>query len=187
MITKIVTKIRQPLVITNLDEWVDMFEKTNKLPSTNIPCSVCTMGITATHGNLLNKVAKYGGIRNLLTKFVCKTCTKDGAVSSVSEKTEPNTESRKSLKRDRDIENGLAPDSHGRYKLPSINLNPSKQSWTIEQIAKDPELTKELTNGSCLKPRLFLDNDYNCSGCMLFDNCGASCKTMPKQRKLTHV
>lgn len=190
MITRIVTKVRQPLIISTetKSEWCKIYTETGKLPSNDIPCNKCTMGITCTHGNLHSKVKKFGGINNLLTKFVCKTCKSN--VKEEADLQQPRVkkdkvavERKRAIQREEDIQKGIAPNDNGRYNIPTIDLNPTRKSYSIEQIAQDPQLTHELTTGCCLKPQLFLNNDSNCTGCQLYENCNAGCKNLPKSKR----
>lgn len=57
------------------------------------------------------------------------------------------------------------------YKPESINL------------VKDVEETKKLTNGTCLRPDLYLDNDGTCDNCYIFNNCVCSIKKLKKKKQ----
>lgn len=56
------------------------------------------------------------------------------------------------------------------YKPVSINL------------VKDVEETKKLTNGTCLRPDLYLDNDGSCDNCYVFNNCVCVIKKLKKKK-----
>ena len=72
----------------------------------------------------------------------------------------------KSVKLDNLLE--AAKDYKFNYKPISINL------------VKDVEETKKLTNGTCLRPDIHLDNDYYCDKCYIFNNCVCSIKGLKK-------
>lgn len=177
--TKVVVKVREKLVLSAQDraEWVKCYDATGKLPDINIPCSKCQLGITAAHGNLRSKVAKYGSISKLLESFVCKNCkTPEAAVKVVKTK----TVKRRTIKQD---DSAVVKDEHGRYNIPQVNLNPERQSYSIEDIINSPLLTQEFTRGACLSPHVYLNNDDTCDKCPLFDNCACGVKQLSKARR----
>ena len=65
--------ISSALTEDQLNDWVSKYETTGKLPQTKIPCSTGSGVLTTMFGdNLHKRVVKFGGIRNLLTTFVCR-------------------------------------------------------------------------------------------------------------------
>lgn len=61
------------LTVEQIEEWSVKYETTGKLPNTKIPCSTgCGVETTMFGDNLHKRVVKFGGIRNLLTNFVCR-------------------------------------------------------------------------------------------------------------------
>ena len=61
------------LTSEQIEEWAVKYETTGKLPNTKIPCSTgCGIETTMFGDNLHKRVVKFGGIRNLLTTFVCR-------------------------------------------------------------------------------------------------------------------
>ena len=65
--------ISSTLTEDQLNDWVAKYEATGKLPQTKIPCSTGSGVLTTMFGdNLHKRVVKFGGIRNLLTTFVCR-------------------------------------------------------------------------------------------------------------------
>ena len=61
------------LTSEQIEEWAVKYETTGKLPNTKIPCSSGNGVETTMFGdNLHKRVVKFGGIRNLLTTFVCR-------------------------------------------------------------------------------------------------------------------
>lgn len=169
------------LTADDIKEWVKSYETTQKLPSTRIPCYKCKCGVTATHTNLKDKIKKYGSLTNLLNKFVCKNCN----INVNAQKPKADKAIKKKTKAKKVEENThLQKDSSGRYDIPLIDFNRTNKVYSIEDIAANASLTKEFTTGTCLKPRLYLDNDSYCNGCLLYENCACSSKRLNlKQRK----
>lgn len=178
--TKVVVKVREKLILSAQDraEWVKCYDTTGKLPSINIPCSKCHLGITAAHGNLRSKVQKYGSISKLLESFVCKDCK---APDAVKKPTKIIAVKHRKIKTDND--SSVTKDEHGRYNIPQVNLNVERQTYSIEDIIKSPALTQEFTRGACMRPHVYLNNDDTCDACPLFDNCACGVKQLSKARR----
>jgi hypothetical protein len=163
------------------NEWVKSYETTSKLPSTLIPCCKCSIGITATHGNLVSKVKSHGGILNLLTKFVCRNCTKASAAPRAP-KTNNIQKKKKKFKK------VLSPldeikDERGRYNIPNVNLtNEHRKQYTLDEIASNEALAKEFTDNVCLRPNVYLNSDSSCDDCNLFKYCGCTVKRLSKAK-----
>jgi hypothetical protein len=174
---KIVTKVRETLVLSAADRkaWIKSYEDTGRLPDINIPCSRCNLGITAAHGNLRAKVAKYKGIANLLETFVCKTCTQS---SKMPRAIKPTRSPRK--RKSREVAPGVTRDADGRYDIPAINLNAERRAYSIQEIALSAEMTQDLTRGACLQPHVYLDNDSTCDHCPLFEHCACTGKRLSR-------
>jgi hypothetical protein len=178
--TKLVVKVRERLILSaqDRDEWVKCYETTSKLPSINIPCSKCQLGITATNGNLKSKVEKYGSISKLLESFVCKDCK---SIDDQPNIIRPKVIKKAKIKQQDELSS--LKDEHGRYNIPQVNFNPERHVYSIEEISKSPELTAEFTRGACLSPHVYLDNDDTCDYCPLFDNCACGVKQLSKARR----
>jgi len=176
------------LTAADIQEWTTAFQNTGKLPSNEIPCCKCHKGVTATHGNLLLKIAKYETLEKLLTSFICRTCnaeilSRDPKTPKLSKPLNKTSKVKKSKhKKPISILDEIK-DTHGRYNIPLVNLNnESKQSYTMDQIAKNPALTREFTENVCMRPRLYLDNDSTCDECNLFEHCGCGVKRLSKTK-----
>jgi hypothetical protein len=181
---KIIKKVREQLILSaeQKREWIVCYESTGKLPQINIPCSKCHLGITAGHENLRNKVAKYKGIANLLDTFVCKDC-KDPVPKKESQ-------SKPVIKRIKTRSNDVIErDQSGRFIIPQVKMHRDNPVYTMLDIAKSKHLTQEFTNGTCMQPHVYLNNDSTCDACPLFDNCGCSVKKLSKsmQRRLSQI
>ena len=59
-----------------LNEWVEHYNKHNAFPKKKVPCSVTGEEVTMFGTNLTNRVAKFGGPRELLTNFKCRSAKK---------------------------------------------------------------------------------------------------------------
>ena len=177
---KIVKKVRATLTLTPAERkaWIKSYETTGKLPSINIPCSVCNLGITAAHGNLRSKVAKYKGIANLLESFICKSCVKAAQPVKAPKKVRtPRT------RRSREVAPGISRDFDGRYNIPNVNVNPDRRAYTIQEIALSAEMTQDLTRGACLQPHVYLNHNSTCDHCPLYTNCAVQNKCLSKSKR----
>jgi hypothetical protein len=123
-------------------------------------------------------VAKYKGIANLLSTFICKSCAK---ASQPPRSVRPPRVARK--RKSREVAPGVSRDENGRYDIPSINLNAERKSYSISEIALSPEMTRELTDRVCLQPHVYLDSNSTCDHCPLYDNCGCTGKQLSKARR----
>lgn len=178
---KIIKKVREALVLDDAQraEWVRCYETTGKLPQINIPCNKCSMGITAGHDNLRSKVKKYNGIANLLATFVCKDCKEvsEPRVAKIKPKIDRPAKARKE---------SVERDHNGKFVIPQVNLYRDNPVYSIIDIAKNQQLTQEFTNGTCMQPHVYLNNDNTCDECPLYDNCGCAMKNLSRsmRRKL---
>ena len=183
---KIVKKVRATLTLTPAERkaWVQSYETTGKLPNINIPCSKCHQGITAAHGNLRSKVAKYKGIVNLLENFTCKSCVK--AAEPIKAPRKVRTPRKR---RSKEVAPGITRDADGRYNIPMVNVNPERRAYSIQEIALNAELTQDLTRGSCLQPHVYLNNNSTCDHCLLYTNCAVQgkCLSKAKRKELAHA
>lgn len=72
-----------------IEAWAVSYENTLKLPATRIPCSTgCGITTTMFGDNLHKRVVKFGGIRNLLTNFVCREARQKQKVAELLAKLE---------------------------------------------------------------------------------------------------
>ena len=171
-------KVRKQLVLSaqELNEWVTSYETLGKLPQINIPCSKCHTGVVAGHDNLRSKVKKHGGIRSLLTSFVCRGC-KTGVPSSAARKVKTVKKVVKATKAEQKKQDIRS------YEIPKVNPNPISVRYSINDLANNADLAKEFTNGVCIRPQLFLNNDRSCDDCVLYTNCACNAKTLSKARR----
>lgn len=177
------SKPRKQLILSaqDVDDWVVSYETTGKLPQINIPCSKCKAGIVAGHDNLRSKVKKYGGIKPLLTTFVCREC-KTGTLGSVA----PSTVARKVRVVKKLVKISKAEQKREairNYEIPKVNPNHVSVRYSIDDLANNVDLAREFTNGVCIRPQLFLNNDRSCDDCVLYTNCACNAKTLSKARR----
>jgi hypothetical protein len=177
---KIVKKVRATLALTPAERkaWVQSYETTGKLPNINIPCSKCHQGITAAHGNLRSKVAKYKGIANLLESFVCKSCVKAAQPAKA-----PRAVRTPRKRRSKEVAPGVVRDVNGRYDIPAINVNAERRAYSIQEIALSAEMTQDLTRGACLQPHIYLNHNSTCDHCPLYTNCSVQAKCLSKAKR----
>jgi hypothetical protein len=48
---------------------------------------------------------------------------------------------------------------------------------------KNKEEIGYITNGTCIRPDLYLDNDNTCITCKIYESCGCSLKTLGKRKR----
>ena len=77
-----------------LASWINSYNNTAKLPNTKVPCSNddCEVQTTMFGTNLHERVVKFGGIENLLTKFECKTCRAKAKARAILSKLEKSVD-----------------------------------------------------------------------------------------------
>jgi hypothetical protein len=84
MSTEIITSA---LTEDQLNDWVAKYEATGKLPQTKVPCSTGNGVLTTMFGdNLHKRVAKFGGIRNLLLNFKSREVRRAEKAAALVEK-----------------------------------------------------------------------------------------------------
>jgi hypothetical protein len=67
-----------------LNTWVAQYEKNKTLPSKKIACTVTGTEVTMFGPNLHKRVTAFGGVRELLTGFVCRAAKKDQKQKSIN-------------------------------------------------------------------------------------------------------
>lgn len=148
----------------NITAWIETFESTGKLPESRIPCSneTCNTTTTCFGSNLNNKIAKHGGLMNLLTTFKCRDCRSAErpvvAVSKAPRKVKPTTPSSQ--------EHDMSPVYVDAQAVPT--------RYNLEDAAQ----VQELTTGACQRPDIYLDNHKACDGCGLYEHCACKFKRL---------
>lgn len=143
--------------------FVKTYEESGKLPEKKIPCTKCGEEVSMFHDNLKHRIAKFGNVVNLLSKFECRACRK-------TEKTPVKKNKKVSKKNAKKVE--IQVETFAPIKM----VQSERNVMSFQDIAASKVLTQEFTNGSCLQPHMFLDQGRSCKGCIFFDNCLCNCK-----------
>jgi len=114
--------------------------------------------------NLINRVAKFGGIENLLNSFICKQCSSVGKPQKVKRVSKP---------REKKVDVKV-------YDIPIYKGYVKKSIVLLD----DPEICKEVTSSACYRPDLYLNADRTCDDCNLYTNCGCAIKKLSKKKSL---
>lgn len=141
--------------------FVKTYEEKGKLPEKKIPCVKCGESVSMFNDNLKHRIAKFGNVFNLLTKFECRVCRK-------TEKT-IKPEKKISKKKEKVVNEDIA-------YIPIKMVESERNVMSFKTIAASKALTEEFTNGTCMQPHMFLNQGRSCKGCIFFDNCKCSCK-----------
>lgn len=144
---------------------INNFKTTGKLLShPHILCSKCQGKTTMFGTNLEGRIAKFGSLEDLLTRFICKGCRNEG---------KPEREPKfKKVKKNGKVK--IEKDENKVYDIPKINLNSPHE---FVNLVKDKDNAwKHLQ--VCWRPDLYLNWDRSCNGCNLYENCRAACKRM---------
>jgi hypothetical protein len=144
--------------------WIKSYTTTGKLPNTKVPCTRCGTDITMFSTNLTARVAKFGGIKNLLDTFVCKTCTR---IEKPRKVYVPKRVPR--VKKD---------DAPVVYDIPKFVRTEPKFLDVNDKL--DPNTIKSITSGVCYRPQVYLNNDRTCGDCNLFAHCACAIKRKTK-------
>jgi hypothetical protein len=156
-----------------INEWVECFEKNKKLPEKQVPCSKCDSKVTMWSTNLTNRLTKFRGIRDLLTNFTCRDCgPKKAKVAVVVKAKAPKVKKEIVV-----IEPVVSEVKETKY-----NRLPAVKSGTVIDLVVDAEYCKIYTEGACVRPDIFLDNDRSCNKCRLYENCRASCRRLANEK-----
>jgi hypothetical protein len=62
------------------------------------------------------------------------------------------------------------------YKSESVNVN------NKNNLLSNRDGISKVTDGSCIRPDIFLDNDRTCNGCPYLDDCICSIKRIDKKK-----
>jgi hypothetical protein len=148
---------------------IQKYNSTGQLSGKVIECNTCNALITCFSTNLTSKVKKYNGIENLLREFVCRKCV--SASKPVKTITVKVRKVRKTEKN---------PGEKTRYDIPKMVFSEKRNVL----LASAPDLIQSVSsNGSCIRPDIFLDNDRSCNGCSLFEHCLAPIKNLGKIKR----
>ena len=166
----------------NINDWVESYEQTGKLPQLRIPCNTegCDVTTTCFGSNLANRISKTdGGLRTLLSVFTCRSCRtqstkvveKTGDVEKTLKRVAKATNRRPRKKSDKAIRIEELKEAASTVTV-NVNAVPVRYNF------KDPVQVEELTNGTCQRPDIYLNNDRACDGCALYEHCACSVKQL---------
>ena len=167
-----------------VENWAQTFETTGRLPEAKIPCVECGTGSTATHGNLRNKVARAGGIRPLLSTFTCRGCVSAQRVAlrpaGLDQTSGPRAQRGGVLAQSSPRRGKKNTDATPKNtSIPAFVQSP-RVAYSVEELSHSAELTREFTQGCCLRPNIRLDDEC-CDRCPLVENCQAGCRLLSKR------
>ena len=155
----------KPLSEQQIKEFVDHFNKHKKIPGSKIPCNLTGKLTTCVGPWLVKKVKEYGGIEGLLRKY----------------------KSRSALKAKRDADKpAKKPRNKKKESLIKKVANSEEKVWDIPKIQFQgptpltPIELAECTKTECLRPDIYLNNDYACNGCKYYDLCQNKMKKLAK-------
>lgn len=166
-----------------IEEWATRYINLNKLPDKMIPCSTegCTVKTTCCSTNLKNRVIAHPeGVRGLLRDFKCRSCRTQSRSTDETLGTEEKPRLARAAKATKRTTTKAAA-KQSRIE----QLNEAAKSATIDVNAvpikynfEDPEAVRQLTEGSCQRPDIYLDNDRACDGCSLYEHCACASKQL---------
>lgn len=178
----------------DMDVWIEMYNKTAKLPCNKIICAACRKNHTSMFGdNLKRTVAKYGSILKLLDSFECRECRKLSNPPKQSKKQKKEAAeakaSSKVVKKALTVDEIEDRKEYVRSTLPKFD--PDSKPIRIDLRSK--EAVEDLTKTACQRPDIFLD--AGCKYCPLSNYCICVSKDMtrdvinegrskPKKRKV---
>lgn len=161
-----------------IEEWAQQYIKLNKLPKQKIPCSVegCTVETTCFSTNLRQRtIAHQEGIRGVLRDFKCRGCrskangfSEKPKLQRVAKAVKKTAVTKKSV-RDSRVETLK---EHARACTVDVNAQPVRYNFD------DPEQVRQLTEGACQRPDIYLNNDRACDGCVLYEHCACAAKQL---------
>jgi hypothetical protein len=89
-------------------------------------------------------------------------------------------------------ENEVAPKKRKKYitqkgvELENLLRSAKEYKFNYKPIPvnfKNKEDIKDITDNTCVRPDLYLNNDNTCVKCSLYENCACSIKTLGKKRR----
>ena len=166
----------------NVTDWIESYTQTCKLPELRIPCisEDCDVTTTCFGSNLEGRIKKTeGGLRALLTTFKCRSCRGGASAKTVRMTMKDGVPLKRAAKAVRKGTKKAAKEEHIeqlkqalRSATMSVNAVPQRVSFN------DPEAVRQLTEGACQRPDIYLDNDRACDGCGLYEHCACKSKQL---------
>lgn len=163
-----------------IEDWAKQYETAGKLPEKTIPCSVdgCDTKTTCFSTNLKDRVtAAEGGIRTVLSSFTCRGCRSKnkGALVQTTVQDKPvraraakRTNTKAAAKRTKVEELTQA----AKNSTVDVNAVPMRYNFN------NPAEVQQLTENTCQRPDIYLNNDRACDGCVLYEHCACTSKQL---------
>lgn len=165
-----------------IEEWAQQYDKNEKLPNQKIPCTTegCTTETTCCSTNLKTRVTAHPeGVRGLLRDFKCRSCRSESSgqtkTSSSAEKPRLQRAAKASKKTTKAaVKQTRIEELNEAARAATVDVNAVPVKYNFE----DPEAVRQLTEGSCQRPDIYLDNDRACDGCSLYEHCACASKQL---------
>lgn len=141
-----------------IDEYVTAYETTNKLPVNKVPCTVTGVEVTMFGSNLHKRVAKYGGIRQLLTGFISRA----GKPKPAKAPKAPKVPKAKAEKAPKKVSKKAKAEKLLEVGVPKAKYAPRKRTKAERQSD---------SKGGCARPDAYLDGGKSCELCPETGEC----------------
>jgi len=150
--------------LESLDLWLDVWNKTKKLPHNRIVCSECKMEFIGLKGiGMTHAMKKFNGdIKRVLTESICKEC---------KPKEEPKPRVIEPMTRE-----------EMEYRRAEISASLPKMKFNdpiIIDLSRNKEVCKQWTYFACHRPDIYLD--YGCMECSLQKHCACPIKNINRK------
>jgi hypothetical protein len=170
-----VAKIKKPTKnqFESFDSWINFYNEKGKLPFGEIVCCECKTFYAKLKGAGMRHAMKNAGgdISVMLKSTMCKEC-KSIKVEKVPKRIP------KKIKTREEIEDEI---EQIRRDMPKIDLNAPRN---IIDLKKDKKMCEILTESTCMRPDIYLDNDRTCDYCSINEYCRCRLKKFSNKRKL---
>lgn len=159
---------------------IDSYKDTGKLTThPYIPCITegCDSKTTCFGQNLQSKIVKIGSLEELLTSFKCRQCRSKEENSTGKVKVMKVVKKKRVTKAD----TRAALVKEMIYNAPKMNFSVKKPTAFLKD---SPDIVRGITtNGSCIRPDIFLNSGRNCDDCGYSVHCQSRVKTFSKRYK----
>jgi hypothetical protein len=160
----------------NINGWVNYYNKNKTIPSDGITCKECRKEIKCNQLQLKRLLLKFeNDIEKLLVNFTCKLCIKF--------KKEDARLQEKKLQEKKPIEKKVLTWDEIEDRKEEIRKSiPVLKYDKIEPITpKSKKGVEEITESSCIRPDIYLNNDKYCNGCPWSEYCICGLKRFSKK------
>ena len=160
-----------------IEEWAKQYDTNGKLPKQKIPCSTegCTVETTCFSTNLRHRtIAHQEGIRGTLRDFKCRGCRSVANGFSDKPKLQRVAKAVKKTVTKKEVKETRVEALKEAAK--SFIVDPNRVP--VKYNFNDAESVKQLTDGTCQRPDIYLNNDRACDGCALYEHCACASKQL---------